>query len=116
MPSPFPGMDPYLENPVTWPDLHGSLIAGFRRALNPILRPKYVAHIEERIYISEEDDPGRKFLVPGMRIVKTGVGDSIRESVLATSEVGTMDPITIKSLMDDEFHETRLAITDVATQ
>ena len=26
MPSPFPGMDPYLENPEIFPDLHDSLI------------------------------------------------------------------------------------------
>ena len=26
MPSPFPGMDPYLESPDWFPDLHGSLI------------------------------------------------------------------------------------------
>ena len=27
MPSPFPGMDPYLEAPSIWPDLHHSLAA-----------------------------------------------------------------------------------------
>jgi hypothetical protein len=26
MPGPFPGMDPYLEDPVYWPDIHQSLI------------------------------------------------------------------------------------------
>jgi len=25
MPSPFPGMDPYLEHPALWPDVHLSL-------------------------------------------------------------------------------------------
>jgi hypothetical protein len=26
MPSPFPGMDPYLENPEFWPGVHNRLI------------------------------------------------------------------------------------------
>ena len=28
MPSPFPGMDPYLENPGLWPVVHHRLIKG----------------------------------------------------------------------------------------
>ncbi len=27
MPSPFPGMDPYLEPPHLWPDVHHALIS-----------------------------------------------------------------------------------------
>ncbi|MEM9908830.1 MAG: DUF4058 family protein [Cyanobacteria bacterium P01_D01_bin.44] len=27
MPSPFPGMDPYLEHPQTWPNVHHPQIA-----------------------------------------------------------------------------------------
>jgi hypothetical protein len=29
MPSPFPGMDPYLEAPELWPDVHHRLISDF---------------------------------------------------------------------------------------
>ena len=35
MPSPFPGMDPYLENPVLFPDLHDRMIAYLSEALHP---------------------------------------------------------------------------------
>ena len=31
MPSPFPGMDPYLEDPHGWPDVHHEVISGIRR-------------------------------------------------------------------------------------
>lgn len=51
MPSPFPGMDPYLENTSTWRDLHHSLITYIRDALQPNLRPNYNARIEERVYM-----------------------------------------------------------------
>ncbi len=51
MPSPFPGMDPYLEEPVRWPDVHQSLITYIRDALQPQVRPRYYARMGERVYI-----------------------------------------------------------------
>ncbi len=56
MPSPFPGMDPFLEHPALWPDVHNALIAAIRADLTPKLRPRYVACLQERIYELEEDD------------------------------------------------------------
>jgi hypothetical protein len=41
MPSSFPGMDPYLEDPARWPDVHHSLITYIRNALQPQVRPRY---------------------------------------------------------------------------
>jgi len=35
MPSPFPGMDPYLEAPDLWPDVHARLIAQIAEQLTP---------------------------------------------------------------------------------
>lgn len=49
MPSPFPGMDPYLEDRSLWPDVHQRLIAYISEALQPQVRPKSVARIGERI-------------------------------------------------------------------
>jgi hypothetical protein len=51
MPSPFPGMDPYLEEAVRWPDVHQSLITYIRDALQPQVRPGYHARMGERVYI-----------------------------------------------------------------
>jgi hypothetical protein len=51
MPSPFPGMDPYLEDPAIWPSLHQSLITYTRDALQSDIRPRYNATIGERVYV-----------------------------------------------------------------
>jgi hypothetical protein len=51
MPSPFPGMDPCLEDPTLWPDVHQSLITYIRDALQPKVRPRYHARIGERRYV-----------------------------------------------------------------
>jgi hypothetical protein len=47
MPSPFPGMDAYLEG-ATWMNFHGQLCAEIARQLGPKLRPRYVALLTER--------------------------------------------------------------------
>lgn len=52
MPSPFAGMDPYLEESGLWPDVHVELMSAFRAELNPLLRPRYFARLEERVYIT----------------------------------------------------------------
>ncbi len=53
MPSPFPGMDPYLEHPSLWPNLHDSLIIALRDALQAELRPRYWVAVEEWVYVAE---------------------------------------------------------------
>jgi hypothetical protein len=50
MPSPFPGMDPYLEGAL-WTTLHHSLGTEIVRQLAPKLRPRYVALPVERFVI-----------------------------------------------------------------
>ncbi len=51
MPTPFPGMDPYLEQRALWPDVHNSLITALRDDMAPRLRPRYFVAVEERTYI-----------------------------------------------------------------
>lgn len=51
MRSPFPGMDPYLEDPALWPSLHHRLITYISDALQPVIRPRYNATIGERLYV-----------------------------------------------------------------
>ena len=52
--NPFPGMNPYLEAPGLWPNVHTSVIVGLRNFLAPRLRPEYSVGIEERVQISAE--------------------------------------------------------------
>ncbi len=51
----FPGMDPWLEDPPLWPDVHESLIVYLRAQLQPALRGRYVAAIEQRLYVEGPD-------------------------------------------------------------
>src|SRR5688572_16519197 len=51
----FPGMDPYLEEPQLWTGVHASLIVYIRDFLQPFLRPRYIAAIEERVFLEGLD-------------------------------------------------------------
>lgn len=56
MPSPFAGMNPYLEQPEIWSQVHKWLTILIAQTLNPQLRPKYRVAIEERVYEARGDD------------------------------------------------------------
>src|ERR1700730_16604676 len=53
MNTPFPGMDPYLEHPVLWEGLHSRLIVTLGNQIQPLLDPRYVTSIEERVFIED---------------------------------------------------------------
>jgi Protein of unknown function (DUF4058) len=50
MPSPFPGMNPYLEHPDRWSTVHNRFIVAIADVLTPLLLPRYQVDIEKRIY------------------------------------------------------------------
>jgi hypothetical protein len=49
MPSPFPGMDPYLETNPIFHELHTQMLSEAQAQLQPQLRPKYVARLERHL-------------------------------------------------------------------
>jgi hypothetical protein len=53
MPSPFPGMDPYLEAPQVWTAFHHHLVAALYQLLLPGLVDRYRARVAVRQYVSE---------------------------------------------------------------
>src|SRR5579872_3251192 len=55
MPSPFPGMDPYLEDPSLWRGVHSRLINYAAEALQAALPPGFIADIDERLYVVEPE-------------------------------------------------------------
>lgn len=62
MPSPFPGMDPYLEQDDIWHDFHESFMPVLREMLTEQIRPDYFVKIDEHVYIHELPGDQRRFL------------------------------------------------------
>jgi hypothetical protein len=62
MPSPFPGMNPYLEQEDVWHDFHERFIPSITEAIVPQVRPGYIVKIDEHVYIHERSAAEREFL------------------------------------------------------
>ena len=108
MSSPFPGMDPYLEHGASWPDLHQRLIAYSSEILQPQLRPKYVARIDERIELK----PFGKELIPDVMVVKPP--RQLSETQVAYDSQAADEPLTIRFL-DDERRVPYIRVVNVAS-
>jgi hypothetical protein len=48
-------MDPYLEEPSLWPDVHGALVYAIRAALSAVLPATYAAYVDRYIWLHEPD-------------------------------------------------------------
>ncbi len=113
MPSPFPGMDPWLEDPAHWGNVHARLIADTQTALNRAIRPKYVARIEERLYLVPDDDPTlRQRRVTDVR-VERNPGRKRRPAV--GGAVATA-PLVMTTVAVEEERERYLAVVERDTQ
>lgn len=86
MPSPFPGMDPYLESRAFWHGMHTCLIAAIQAALQPALRPKYNARIEARLAIL----PSGRSIVPDVAIEAHAVREAADSYDVVTA--ATLEP------------------------
>jgi len=65
---PFPGMDPWLEDPLLWPGVHHALITYARDQLVRKLPAPLYVEIGERVYV---EDPGaRRDIVPDAAVVQ----------------------------------------------
>lgn len=107
MPTPFPGMAPYLEAPEIWPDLHHELISVIRERLNARLRPRYHSMVEERVDISDEQDPGRRAIVHDVAIQVASDGARYR-----TSDAAVAEPVVATTMIEEEMREARIVIVD----
>jgi hypothetical protein len=106
MPLIFPGMDPYLERPDLWPDVHDSLVFCIREQLQARLRERYHATIVERVYIEERNQE---------RIVDVGIRRasprrSSRGRAAAAAVVAELDEPLRINVAGVEIHESFITI------
>ncbi len=53
MPSPFPGMNPWIEQEDIWRDFHTAFAPALRRQLAEQVSPRYIVLLEEHVYIHD---------------------------------------------------------------
>jgi hypothetical protein len=109
MPSPFPGMDPFLENADHFRNLHNRLIIYLEDALQPVLPESYYAKSGERVWLEYSE----RYVEPDVNIHR----HRSRHTAGATSTTALLDPPHIQPVIvvlpdkpDDELREPYLEI------
>jgi hypothetical protein len=103
-------MDPYLENPALWPDVHHELISAIRELLNRVIRPRYVARVEERLYLAADYDPDDGF----QRVSDVTVRTARPATPLAPAGgVGIAAPILVRQA--EPTREARVEVREVSS-
>ena len=96
MPSPFPGMNPYLEQPQVWHDFHQRYATAISSALVPQVRPGYFVTLDDNIYIHESLEDKRTPLGRGdVNVGSTGrmVSDNASTTALVPPALGRVEPL-----------------------
>jgi Protein of unknown function (DUF4058) len=97
----FPGMDPYLEDPRLWSGFHARTIVYVCNHLQPLISPRYIAAIEERVFL---EGPERE-RIPDVWLRK-------RKKKNGGVAVLEADKPVIVKVPDVEIHESFVTILD----
>lgn len=122
MPTPFPGMDPYLEKPGRWPNIHARLIVALADDITAKVRPRYYVSVEEHAYLLRLEEMER-LLRPDISVVRENapVYEAAAEATLASpvdkaaraSTQAVAKPVTITLPVVEEVHERFLEVRQV---
>ena len=108
MPSPFPGMDPYIESE-GWSDFHGAMIFAIRGMLSSRIRSGYVVRAEDRVYLERQDAESMQFVAD----VAVSKGRPRRGAAQRSgSSVGVIEPDFLDVLVPAQVTEHYLVIRD----
>ena len=101
MPSPFPGMDPYIEAQSDWQDFHNTLIAEIRFALGISLPEDYVARVDARMEVVNYDGPTGPSYRPDVLGTREDREGLRREDSDSRAAVATIEPVTVEVAVFD---------------
>jgi Protein of unknown function (DUF4058) len=113
MPSPFPGMDPYLETPDRWCNVHSNLATEIQAQLAPLIRPRYYADQEPRfVYDTGLDITTRHQALPDVSVLESprpaevvqsavAIAPAPIEVLLTTDAPEKLNSVVIRTVEDD---------------
>lgn len=111
MSAPFPGMNPYLERPGLWKEVHTRLLVAMADALGSQVRPRYRVGVEQRTYMAVLD-PTQDDLIGEPDVLVVSAAGEGRMSMATASPVGTM-PLVAELPLPEEVVERYLVVRTV---
>lgn len=112
MSSPFPGMDPWLEHPGLWPDVHERLVMAIARHLGPILRPRYYVAVGIHSYVVTLPLEPPTIRYPDVMLVDTPYEEPADALAPATS---ADEPVVVTVPVPEPVEESYLEVREVAS-
>ncbi|OCQ97986.1 hypothetical protein BCD67_02330 [Oscillatoriales cyanobacterium USR001] len=114
MPSPFPGMNPYLENPNLWSEVHSRLIVAVANAIVPQLSQNYRVAIEKRTYFNVSME---LVGIPDVTVISRhfnsiGTQPTTTQHSSSTSVLTRVEPTLVKLPMPSTIKEGYLEIRE----
>ena len=100
-PSPFPGMDPFLEDPGIWQDFHATLINYLREAIADRLPENYIARVKEQIRLIDVEANEAKRFEPDVDVARTA---TLPGTAAAPGTAVLLEPMLVER---EETAETR---------
>ena len=73
MPSPFPGMDPFIEGQ-TWEDFHTTFLTVIREMLMPRVRPRYIVKVQQHVYLARGGEAPDRVVEPDLSVLRGDAG------------------------------------------
>ena len=110
MPSPFPGMDPFIENQ-EWEDFHTTFNTAIREQLLPEIEPRYVVRVERRVYVEHLSDEPLPSRSPDVSVLLAESDTNANRSGGSASSA-TIAPVECELPMPEERRETFLVIRE----
>ena len=114
MPSPFPGMDPFIEGQ-RWKSFHARFINVLSDMLMPQVRPRYVVEIEEYVYLARENEDPDRLMEPDLAVAETGSGPVVRSQGLAGT-AAMIHPVIHTLPVPKRFRQAFLSIRNRQSQ
>jgi hypothetical protein len=101
MPSPFPGMNPYLEKEAYWQDFHQTFIPTIRAMLATQVAPHYFVRVEQYVFLHELPGEERRPLGgPAVHVKDTRPRDSASGTATIAPAYGYLPTTSV----DQEVH------------
>jgi len=102
---PFPGMNPWLENPLLWRDFHHRLITSLADSLAALLRPRYYVAVETHTYVTLPMDlPQGRY--PDVMVVERG-GPALMTAPMVESQDYVIVELPSGDPIEEGFLEVR---------
>jgi len=108
-------MDPWLEHPDLWPDVHSRLVIAISDTLMPRIRPRYVARVEVRTTVLSGLDIDHLYR-PDVAIRTADLAAPVQGTGVAVLERPEVKRFEVTVPIKDEIEETFLTIQEVPSR